>query len=204
MGSFNKSVENTNSILVSLLVPWAACFRWDGKREIDSKSKVLLFEITFYKGSSCSQGPHLKRRGHMLWAIQHSKVFSCESFSSANTKKKDFKLFFSFSYQTMISQLIKSYSAGAVRRNLVETETKPHQTQWSLIGDNHHHLHQVIMPKIRPNCETSVHSLPFPRNLIFWWLERCLIVIEYHYREPLRHCWCLMTFTFLDLMHYQG
>ena len=65
-GHLEHLIENTNSILVSLLVPWAACFRWDGKREIDSKSKVLLFEITFYKGSSCSQGPHLKRRGHML------------------------------------------------------------------------------------------------------------------------------------------
>ena len=104
----------------------------------------------------------------------------------------------------MISRLIKSYSAGAVRRNLVETETKPRQTQWSLIGDNHHHLHQVIMPKLRPNYETSVRSLPFSCNLIFWWLERCCVVIEYRYRKPLRHCWCLMTSTFLDLMHYRG
>ena len=168
MGSFTKSVENTSSILVSLLVPWAACFsfRWGGKREIDSKSKVLLFEITFYKGSSGSQGPHLKRRGHMLCAIHHSKVFFRVLFVSKD-KEDGFQAVFSFSYQTMISRLIKSYSAGAVRRNLVETETKPRQTQLSLIGDNHHHLHQVIMPKLRPNYENSVRSLPFSCNLIF-------------------------------------
>ena len=156
------------------------------------QGELLLPRATFKEKRSyaLSYSPF---KSFFLWVLFVSKY-----------KEEGFQAVFSFSYQTMISQLIKSYSAGAVRRNLVETETKPHQTQWSLIGDNHHHLHQVIMPKLRPNCETSMHSLPFSWNLIFWWLERCWVVIEYHYREPLRHCWCLMTFTFLDLMHYQG
>ena len=96
MGSFTKSVENTSSILVSLLVPWAACFRWGGKREIDSKSKVLLFEITFYKGSSSSQGPHLKRRGHMLSAIHHSKVFLASLFRQQRQRRWISSCFFLF------------------------------------------------------------------------------------------------------------
>ena len=64
----------------------------------------------------------------MLCAIHHSKVFFRVLFVSKD-KEDGFQAVFSFSYQTMISRLIKSYSAGAVRRNLVETETKPRQTQ---------------------------------------------------------------------------